>query len=232
MKQPVKKAIVDFLLRPAYEAIGNPRFSRPALYDLDFKLSKYLNFRNGVFVELGANDGFQQSNTYYLEKFMGWRGVLIEAIPSLFAKARKRRTKSQVYNFACVEDAEAIRYLDIVDVNLMSFAVDALKTREEVERQIQIGEHYANAPAKTIRVPTATLTQILQQANVTTIDFLSLDVEGYEAKVLRGLDFDRFSPRYMLVEARYRDEVEAIVAPHYDLAEQMTHHDLFFVRRT
>ncbi len=75
--QQTKKLLVDYMLRPLYEAAGNPRFSRPALYDPDVKLARYLNFRDGIFVELGANDGFTQSNTYHLEKFLGWRGLLI-----------------------------------------------------------------------------------------------------------------------------------------------------------
>ncbi|XWX02878.1 FkbM family methyltransferase [Aggregatilineales bacterium SYSU G02658] len=231
MKQSIKQRLVDFILRPLYEAAGNPRFSRPALNNLDAKLSQYLDFRNGVFVELGANDGFQQSNTYYLEKFMSWTGVLVEPIPSLFEKARKRRSKSKVYNFACVADPQSTPYIEMVDLNLMSFVTGALKTDEEVNRHIESGEYYAQAAAKTVQVPTATLTQLLEQAAVTRIDFLSLDVEGYEAQVLRGLDLERFSPRYMLIEARYRDEVESIVSPYYELAEQMTNHDLFFVRR-
>jgi hypothetical protein len=78
--EQTKKLLVDYMLRPLYEAAGNPRFSRPALYDLDVKLAQYLNFRGGIFVELGANDGFTQSNTYYLEKFLGWRR---ECLPPL-----------------------------------------------------------------------------------------------------------------------------------------------------
>ena len=45
---------------------------------MDKKLLKYLNYNNGFFIELGANDGLRQSNTYYLEKNLGWRGILIE----------------------------------------------------------------------------------------------------------------------------------------------------------
>lgn len=66
--------------RKIYESFGNPKYSRPALNDLDSKLEKYLNFQNGFFIEVGGNDGYKQSNTYYLEKFLGWRGILVEAI--------------------------------------------------------------------------------------------------------------------------------------------------------
>jgi hypothetical protein len=60
---------------------------------------------------------------------------------------------------------------------------------------------------------------------------LSLDVEGYEAQVLRGLDFEHYMPRYMLIETRYREDVEAVIPTAYELAEQMTYHDFFYVLR-
>ena len=62
-----------------------------ALNDLDRKLEKYLDFDNGVFVEAGANDGINQSNTLYLESRRGWRGVLVEALPVLYEQCRRHR---------------------------------------------------------------------------------------------------------------------------------------------
>lgn len=63
------KSIISSFRRGIYEAMGNPRYSmKPALDGLDDKFSKYLNFRNGFFIEAGGNDGISQSNTYYLER--------------------------------------------------------------------------------------------------------------------------------------------------------------------
>jgi len=41
------------------------------LNNLDQKIEKYLDFDNGFFVELGANNGIEQSNTLYFELFRG-----------------------------------------------------------------------------------------------------------------------------------------------------------------
>lgn len=49
-----------------------------SLNGIDFKLEKYLDYSNGYFVELGANDGVRQSNTKYFEQFRKWTGTLIE----------------------------------------------------------------------------------------------------------------------------------------------------------
>ena len=72
--------------RSLFEFFGSDRYSRPALNDIDHKLEEYLPYKNGFFIEVGANDGFAQSNTYYFEKLRGWKGVLIEPIPDLYAK--------------------------------------------------------------------------------------------------------------------------------------------------
>ena len=59
-----------------FEAFGSKRYSSPGLRGLDQKVFQYLPTEPGVFLEIGANDGFSQSNTYYLERVLGWRGVL------------------------------------------------------------------------------------------------------------------------------------------------------------
>ena len=52
--------------RRVFELLGSDRFSRPSQHDIDRKIQKYLPQRNGFFIEAGANDGYSQSNTYYL----------------------------------------------------------------------------------------------------------------------------------------------------------------------
>src|SRR5258708_6764498 len=58
--------------------------------------------REGYFVEVGAFDGENLSNTYFLEKALGWQGILVEPIPKLAAQCRTKRPLSQVVEAACV----------------------------------------------------------------------------------------------------------------------------------
>lgn len=51
-----------------------------SLNGLDEKLAPYLNFKGGIFIEAGANNGIRQSNTYYLEAVRGWKGILVEPV--------------------------------------------------------------------------------------------------------------------------------------------------------
>ena len=52
----------------------------PSMAQIEKKFLKYLDFQNGFFIEVGAHDGYTQSNTYFLEKHQLWRGLLIEHI--------------------------------------------------------------------------------------------------------------------------------------------------------
>lgn len=73
------------------------------LDELDRKLKSYLDQQNGFFVELGANDGVEQSNTLHFDKFCGWTGVLVEPTPHNFLKCRANRSSlSHIFCCACV----------------------------------------------------------------------------------------------------------------------------------
>ncbi|MDE0867077.1 MAG: FkbM family methyltransferase [Rubripirellula sp.] len=63
------------------------------------------------------------------------------------------------------------------------------------------------------------------------VDLLSLDVEGYELSVLQGLDFERHAPSWLLIEARFRKEIDDYLAPRYEVAEELSHHDILYRRR-
>ena len=61
------------------------------------------------------------------------------------------------------------------------------------------------------------------------IDFLSLDVEGAELDVLKGIDFDKFKFKYMIIECRAIGRLERFLSNHeYRLVKKVTDHDYLF----
>ncbi len=219
------------LRRIFFETIGSDRYSRPSLHDIDRKLEKYLIHRNGFFIEVGANNGFSQSNTYYFERFRGWTGILVEGIPELYQKCILTRPKSRVFNCALVSDNFPEPYVTMKYANLMSIVQGSFKSEDCEENYVKEGSEIQNVIPYEVTVPTRTLTSILDECKLNEIDFLSLDVEGFELNVLKGLDFNKYRPKYMLIEAleaESREEIEEYISDLYVQVDRLSCHDFLY----
>ncbi len=201
--------------------------SDPARFGLDTKIAAYLPER-GFFIEAGANDGYSESNTYGLQK-KGWNGILIEPIPTLYAQCVKERSGAHLFNCALVSSEDTRDVVTMHYGNLMSFIEGALSPHE-AEKHLAKAAHFFG-DSYTVAVPARTLTSILDEIHPPSIDFLSLDIEGYEAEALKGLDFSKYRPTYMLIEHRdvaRRIAVEQTINPYYALLEQLTPKDYLY----
>jgi FkbM family methyltransferase len=216
--------------RRLFEAVGSPRYSHPAAHELDRKLERHLPGEGGVFVEAGAHDGFAMSNTYYFERFKGWRGVLVEPIPELYRRCVEERKHAQVFNCALVGPDHAGETITMRHGGLLSLVAGAQGSDETDLAHARTGA----ADTYEVDVPARTLSSVLDEAGVGEIDLLSLDVEGYEPEALSGLDLDRHAPRYVLVEmldpVRTRDRIEELLADRYELAEEVSPRDVLYRR--
>lgn len=148
--------------------------------------------RDGIFVEVGANDPVDGSQTWLLEQ-NGWTGALIEPQSAHCEKLRRVRHRSQVFQVACsTPEMEG-------EADLFLASHDGLSTLQK-----QPDSHGVNFVG-TERVKVTTLDKVLKSAGITKIDFMSLDVEGHETEVMRGLDFNKTRPALILIEDGVRD---------------------------
>ena len=220
--------------RRAAEARGDRSLSRPALHDIDRKLDRYIGtVERGFFVEAGANDGFEQSNTYHLERFRNWSGLLVEPTPHLHREACKERPGSRVVRAALggpeLHGSELVLeyggLMTVVAASRGSAGADAVYVSEAFALGLE-------APMS-FTAPAATLSSLLDEMDAPEIDLMSLDVEGFEPQVLAGLDLDRHAPRYLLVEQRdeqCRTAVEQALDGRYRRCEQSSPHDVLYAR--
>jgi len=212
-----------------FELLGSQRYSRPALFGLDARLAELMPWWGGTFVEAGAHDGYTQSNTYYLERWRGWSGVLVEPIPELRVRCRRRRPRSQVVGAALVGPDFAGDAVPIRRGDLMSRIVPSGADTSERSPG-------ARAEQRTIEVPARTLSQVLDEAGLGSIDVIVLDLEGAEPDAIAGLDLTRHAARYILVEALDRatqqPALDAALAPEYEFEELLSDYDLLYRLRT
>ena len=160
---------------------------------LDEKILPYLKKSGGFYIEIGGYDGLTQSNTKRLED-MGWTGILIEPSPSSFSKCVNNRPKSKVINAACV----ASNYPhDLVEGDFNGSSMSSVGSKRTGSKTM-------------ISVKALKLKDIIESERVESVDFLSLDVEGYEYDVLDGMDIRINRPKVVLIEI-YTKDYERIV---------------------
>lgn len=162
--------------------------------------------KEGFYVDIGAFDGVFLSNTLTFEQ-QGWSGLCVEANPKYFKLCEESRPHAICLNVACVgdEDKKTIEFHEEA-MGLFS-GVAGARENEVSEGYQQMGLTWNGF--KKITVQASTPNAILKKhvPHGTEIDFISIDVEGTELEVLRGLDLTVFRPRVLVMEANTEDAV-------------------------
>jgi len=168
---------------------------------IDIKILPYLqDIEHGFFVEAGALDGMFMTNTKILEE-LGWNGLLIEPSHKAAELCRKNRT-------ALVEECALVSRSYDKPTVYGDFVFDG---EYGIGAWSSIGHHaYGRRTAEefqsfTTEVRALTLEQVLDNHSIEHIDVLSLDVEGYELQVLEGIDFEKVTISFILIEINERD---------------------------
>jgi FkbM family methyltransferase len=149
----------------------------------------------GFYIDVGAWDPFEHSVTHHFYE-RGWRGINIEPNPEYFERLRRDRTRDINLRLVLGETDQESQTFTILKGSgistLRSLSVDYLQNLD--------ARGYAQEP---VEVSTVTLASVCRDhvPEGTEIDFLKIDVEGWESKVLRGHDWDRWRPKVLVIEA-------------------------------
>jgi FkbM family methyltransferase len=185
-----------------------------SINNLDKKLLKYLNFKDGFYIECGANDGVNQSNTWYFEKSLNWKGILIEPNKKIFKNLKNNRSSRNIFkNVALVSEEFKNKEIYLSDNNLESKLTNINNSNNQ-------------------KVETETLSNILKEHTINKINFFSLDVEGYEEEVLRGCNLNIYDVDYILIETKNFDRINLMLKSYsYIFEEKFSFHDYLFKKK-
>jgi len=171
----------------------------------DCLLAIFFEFKHsGYFVDVGAFDGVYLSNSYAFEQ-IGWSGVCVEPDPRYFDLCVKNRPRSKCINAACLEGDQGMIAFRVEEGGLFS----GVTTDENFAASIYRNSAVPFVGFRTVNVPSTSLNTVLAD-HAGPIDFASIDVEGAELRVLRGLDLERYCPRVLVLEANKPEELQAL----------------------
>lgn len=177
-----------------------------AQFGEDRLLAKMFQGKIGFCVEVGANDGIDGSNTFYLEK-TGWQGILVEADPDLIDKCRRARPRSEVVHAAAVPPGTpATVSFEVVEGHSQHSALSL----DDLHRSRTV-MFTGDCRTRLVTVPARTLDDILTQLDAPPgLELITIDVEGHEWGVLQGLSLDRWMPGIIMVERNTYEPDERI----------------------
>ncbi|MGK7874690.1 MAG: FkbM family methyltransferase [Xenococcaceae cyanobacterium] len=186
----------------------------------------------GFYVDVGAHHPTRFSNTYYFYR-LGWRGINIDAMPGSMELFDKLRPNDINLEFAISDDNQILTYYEFNEPALNGFCEKISKERDGL-----IGV-YRIVSRKEIQ--TEKLSNILDKylPQEQTIDFLTIDVEGLDLKVLKSNDWQKYRPIMVLVEDLkrlsldeiYKSKIASFMREQDYILYAKSVNTLFFVRK-
>jgi FkbM family methyltransferase len=186
----------------------NLRFSKSQLRQDLFVLSELSFKQNGFFVEFGATNGVELSNTHLMETKFNWNGILAE--PAKIWHSSLKSNRSAAIETDCVWRAtgETLLFNEVNDGNHKGelSTIDSFSNTDNYRaaRELESNKYEVN---------TISLEDMLKKHNAPKqIDYLSIDTEGSEFEILNSFDFNEYDIKVITCEHNYTANREKIYA--------------------
>lgn len=155
--------------------------------------------KNGFYIDIGAHHPMRFSNTCLFYK-KGWSGVNIDAMPGSMNEFEKHRSRDINIEQPIAERRGELSFYIFNESALNTF--DSLQAEKYVNNSYMVLEN-----RKLEAIP---LKDVLEKyfPEGKEIDFMSIDVEGYDLKVLKSNDWDKYRPLLILVESLENESID------------------------
>jgi FkbM family methyltransferase len=188
-------------------------------------LAAHLFGNNGYFVEFGAADAENISNTYLLEKEYGWTGILAEPNPAFHESLKSRNCNVDhrcVYN----KTGELISFASVNEMQELSTITDYIESDRWADTRKR---------STTFDVETVSLDDLLDHHSAPqTIEYMSIDTEGSEFDILSAYSFSR-DIKLFTIEHNYTDQRDLIYSlmiskGYVRILKELSHWDDWYIK--
>ena len=153
------------------------------------------------FLEFGATDGLNLSNTYSLEKFSNWSGVLAEPDTQWHNNLKLNRPNTKIiHDCVWIKSNETLDFISSSEGELST--IESYKYSDQVS--IPGNSKRRNKNINKIKVNTISLNDLINtEFNNSSPSYISIDTEGSEYDILKSFDFDNLKPKLFTIEHNY-----------------------------
>lgn len=170
----------------------------------------YDSFKNilpekGYFVEFGARDGLEDSNSFFFDRLLHYDGILVEAVPRDFSRLVTNRGRKGIFTYhglVCAKNDPQKEKTFIFDENLEGLGMLAGQNAEENKLKLKTmaAERTQTSNIIEIKLPCLDIQDIILRNGIKSVTLMSVDCEGCELAVLETFDFHKTSVSIILVE--------------------------------
>jgi FkbM family methyltransferase len=191
-----KLEVLEFPAGDKQRALNEFKHSKSQLQQDLFVLLSFKFKSNGFFVEFGATNGINLSNTYILEKNFGWKGILAEPARSWHTSLRKNRS-AEIETRCIWKESGKILQFNETEVGELS-TLDSFSNQDMHAISRENGVKYT--------VETISLLDLLVKFQAPKfIDYLSIDTEGSEFEILENFDFNTYAFGFISCEHNFTE---------------------------
>jgi len=154
--------------------------------------------KNKIFLEFGATDGLNISNSYSLENFFGWTGLLVEPDPQWHNKLKLNRPNTKIiYDCIWTKSNEELNFISSQQGELSTLESFKFSDKDSMPNNSKIRNQNINK----IKVKTISLDDLIEiELNKKKPSYISVDTEGSEYEILKHFNFDLYGPEVFTIE--------------------------------
>lgn len=178
-----------------FSQVGQDKY----IYENFFK-----NKENGIFLDIGAHDGIDKSNSYFFEKYLNWSGVCVEPIPDVFNRLKQNRKCTSINAGVSDRNGSAVFWRIQGYSEMLSGLAENYNEQHKQRIKKELKIHGGNLEEITIEI--MDINTLMHKNNINHIDYCTIDVEGSEEKILSALDPKEIEISVLTVENNYNSE--------------------------